>query len=98
MRQVRLDTQAKDDLADAVLYYEQRRKGLGREFLEKFLKGVRAIETFPAGYQIKFDPYRCYNFDRFPYGIVYDFNDEEIYIIAIRNHYREPGHWAKRLK
>jgi hypothetical protein len=33
---------------------------------------------------------------RFPYNVLFRFNDEQIEIVAIAHHKRRPGYWSRR--
>ncbi len=96
-RIVEISSFARADLADAFVFYEQRARGLGREFMAAFQAGLKSIQTLPAGYPVTDPPWRCYNMDRFPYGILYSFDATAIRIIAVKNHYRHPDFWKERL-
>lgn len=88
---------AKNELDEAIAYYESRRPGLGEEFRLEITEAVQRIMDHPAAWTPFSKSTRCCRANRFPYGIVYSIRGEEIVIIAIMHLYRKPGYWKNRL-
>jgi plasmid stabilization system protein ParE len=94
---VRFLEPARDDLQEAVAYYEARRTGLGREFRQEVRAAVARIRRFPTGWQPLSEHTRRCLTRRFPYGLIYHVGEDEILIVAVAHLHREPGHWRERL-
>ncbi len=93
---VRLLSLAQAELDEAFLWYEDQVVGLGYSFLEEFHHSVKLIASFPTLYeQISKDIRRCI-MNRFPYGIIYGVDDNEIIIIAVAHLKRKPNYWVDR--
>ena len=87
---------AERELNDAALYYERERPGLGTIFLNEVEHYIQAIVQNPnAGVKIR-GIVRRRLLRRFPYGILYSVNAENIRILAIMNLKRRPTYWADR--
>lgn len=85
------------ELDDAIAYYNHERTGLGDEFLVEVLRAIERTVEFPrAWHPFSRRTRRCL-VKRFPYGVVYQFNAEEILVIAIAHLHRKPGYWKDRL-
>jgi hypothetical protein len=66
---IRFLTLAEDEVDDAVLWYNERVDGLGREFLDSLDTTVRLVRTYPqASAEIELGIRRCL-FARFPYSL-----------------------------
>lgn len=91
-------TLAKDELNNAIDYFEECRTGLGREFLDEIQATIRRIIQYPLAWT-KFteNTRRCLT-NRFSFGVIYQILDNEILIIAIMQLNREPGYWKTRTK
>ncbi len=90
--------EARIELNEAVDYYEERRSGLGWEFYEEVQDAIRRILGFPnAWQQLSAKTRRCLT-NRFPYGVVYQVETDEVRIIAIAHQSRKPGYWSGRLR
>ncbi len=90
--------EAETELGDAAVYYAQHASSAVAEaFLAEFER-VRdlLIENQRLGPHSDFG-FRTYHFDRFPYTVVYD-QDEQAgpQIYAVAHQHREPGYWLDR--
>lgn len=87
---------AQAELDEAFSWYEEQAVGLGYEFLDEFDQSVRLIASFPEAFeQIEDDVRRCL-VNRFPYGVIYGIDCEEIVVIAVAHLKREPNYWIDR--
>jgi toxin ParE1/3/4 len=99
---VQVDREAAAELEAAAVWYEERRVGLGSEFLEGVGVAVDRVSRWPqAGSRvpgvmselnIRRAPVR-----RFPYHIVYLATPDMLLIIAFSHDRRRPGYWKPRL-
>jgi plasmid stabilization system protein ParE len=94
---VRFLTLARQEVADAVLWLEEKQPGRGVDFLEALDRAVRLIKTYPlVAQEIEPEIRRCL-LDRFPYALIYGIHDETIVVIAVAHTHREPHYWLDRL-
>jgi toxin ParE1/3/4 len=99
---LRIDPAAEEETQEAAEWYEDRRLGLGLEFLAAVDAGVQRIrhdplafpllETLPEEHNV-----RRFVLARFPYAIIYELLSNEIRILAIAHTRRRPGYGKKRL-
>ena len=89
--------EAKDELDDAIEYYELQVSGLGATFKNIAKSTIKRISTFPNAWtEIRPDVRRCI-MHKFPYNVLYSVEEECILIIAIAHHHRHPNYWTDRL-
>jgi toxin ParE1/3/4 len=87
---------AERELNDAALYYEHERPGLGTIFLNDVEHYIQTIvQNAHAGVKIR-GMVRRRLLRRFPYGILYSVNADNIRILAIMNLKRRPTYWVGR--
>jgi toxin ParE1/3/4 len=81
-----------------VAYYESKRKGLGRRYLDSFNAAMSKICQAPQRYRIEFPPNirRC-RIVGFPYNILFRKADDEVEVLVIAPHRRRPDYWLGRL-
>jgi hypothetical protein len=92
------DPAARDELAEAVAYYDQQRPALGDDFLAEVKRAVTRIREFPTAWpQVSRRSRRC-RVTRFPYGLVYQQTPEVIRILAVAHLRRRPRYWRAREK
>ena len=90
--------EAKTEFVLAIEYYEEREPGLGHEFAVEVYSAVERAAANPEMWPcIAPDIRRCL-VRRFPYGILYGYNDSKdgILIVAIMHLHREPHCWEHR--
>ncbi|MEO2050238.1 MAG: type II toxin-antitoxin system RelE/ParE family toxin [Allomuricauda sp.] len=89
---------ADQDIAEAILQYENVRKGLSVDFELCLEEGYADILNTPLGYQVRYREVRIKFIRRFPYGIHYTVEDDLITVISVFHQSRSPRKWFKRLK
>lgn len=89
---------ADKELTDAVDYYNNCQSGLGREFVKEIYRTIQNILSFPDAWApLSENTRRCVT-SRFPYGVIYQTTDDEIFIIAVMQLNRKPDSWKDREK
>ena len=87
---------AETELTQAVDYYNECQHGLGLEFAKEIYLAIQNILSFPDAWaSLSTNTRRCLT-KRFPYGVIYQTNDEEVIIIAVMHLNREPDYWKDR--
>jgi len=87
---------AKRDLAEARQWYEERRAGLGQEFLSCIETTLSVISSYPYGFPRTDPRVRRATVDRFPYGIFYSIDGETIRVLAVLHNARGAHWWKSR--
>ena len=87
---------AKEELEDAIGYYDLQSPGLGFEFAQEIHEGLTRITEFPNSWQLIGQRVRRYRLRRFAYGIVYVSRAGQITVLAVMHLHREPGYWKAR--
>ncbi|MCP4755005.1 MAG: type II toxin-antitoxin system RelE/ParE family toxin [Proteobacteria bacterium] len=90
--------EAEDDLSKAFTWYEERRKGLGHDFLLQVDAAFRFIERNPFVFPEVYKKTRRYLIKRFPYKILYRVVDPKIVVLAIIYGGRDPEWIRKRME
>ena len=86
------------ELHEAINYYEECQVGLGLEFVKEIYSTIQRIIHFPEAWSnLSRNTRRCLS-NRFPYGVIYQITENEIFIIAVMQQNREPDYWKKRAK
>jgi plasmid stabilization system protein ParE len=85
------------EFQDAVAHYERERLGLGDEFRAEVRRTARSICEMPHMYQGLDETFRRARTKRFPYGLVYTIEREQIVIHAVMHLHRRPEYWRNRL-
>ncbi len=85
------------ELEDAISYYNHLNPSLSLEFLEEFYSSIQRILQFPYAWMKFSESCRRCLLTRFPYGIIYQFSDDTIIIIAVMQVNRKPNYWEKRI-
>jgi plasmid stabilization system protein ParE len=73
-------------------WYEDKVPGLGIQFREEFRRAYRKLCHDPLLYAVRFSNIRRLNLDRFPFGVFYVVDSDEIRILAVLHGSRETKH------
>ena len=90
--------EAEQDLAEAFLWYEEKRQGLGYDFLLHVHAGFRFLERDPLVFSGQYKEVRCYLIHRFPYKIFYRVEAQKVIILGVIYGGRNPAWVKKRIK
>jgi len=93
---IRYHPEAVDELTEAARYYEDQQPGLGGRFLDSVEASLSLLEKAPEIWPADSRGRRKYLVRRFPYLIIYRYQDGQIYVLAIAHTKRKPGYWKKR--
>ena len=98
-----LSRSSRRELAEAAQWYEDRRDGLGDEFLDEVYRcaglAARRPGTFPIdedappGYVV-----RNVLLQRFPFRLIYSVRGGMLVVLAVAHAARQPGYWLDRLE
>ncbi|MEK9149174.1 MAG: type II toxin-antitoxin system RelE/ParE family toxin [Candidatus Desantisbacteria bacterium] len=89
--------EAENDLKEAFSWYEDKRQGLGYDFLLQVDAGLRFIERNPKIFPPEYKGTRKYLVKRFPYKIIYLLEEERITVLAVIHGKRSPILTKKRI-
>ncbi len=92
------DPLAKVEIQEAAEYYESCREGLGQVFLDAAETAAHSISLYPLRWRKISGRFRRCLIKKFPYGIIYSVEGDEIFIAAVMHLKRKPGYWKKRLE
>ncbi len=88
---------ASRELEEAAFFYDRRIQGLGRRFLRHVEKAIEQILLFPESAPVVGRTVRQKVLDRFPYSLIYLYEKNTVFFVAIAHQKREPSYWADRL-
>jgi hypothetical protein len=88
--------EADEELAAAALWYEARQPGLGDDFLGDFELALSRVIQKPQRPRLIQGKNRKLNFRRFPYAIVYELQDDILFVKAVMHLHRRPFYWRHR--
>lgn len=92
-----ISEEAKLDIFDAFLWYENQRDDLGFEFEASLENGFHVVVDNPLAFQEKYDHVRVHFVERFPYGIHYIIDQDCIRVFGVFHTSLDPINWKKRI-
>ena len=93
---IRRHPEAEAEMEASAKFYDERLPGLGREFVLEIQHSVRQIELFPPAGRRLSKNIRQRPVRRFSFNVLYAFDGNDIFVIAIMHQSRKPGYWKKR--
>ena len=97
-----LHPEARAELRSAALWYDERRTGLGDEFIAEVSAALDRIGDAPESYPAwpgtrAVDPLiRKVTVQRFPYLIAFEKHEQHVLILAVAHAKRRPLYWLTR--
>lgn len=88
---------ARDDARSARRWYEERRPGLGAEFVQSLEVCIAQIERNPEIWPCVDGDTRRGQLRRFPYVVYYEVHEDEILVLAVWHGRRDPEGWKERV-
>jgi toxin ParE1/3/4 len=87
---------ARNDLRDIFDYYEQRKAGLGRQFLAALVDTLEFVVERPGSFPEVWSDVRRARLAHFPYGVFFRTSADTIHVIAVMHLHRDSGAWRRR--
>lgn len=91
-RRLVVRAEAEADLAEAFDWYEDKREGLGADFLLQVDAGLEFIRRYPEAHPIEYKQTRKHLIRRFPYKIIYLLTEDALVVLAVVHVKRSPGY------
>jgi plasmid stabilization system protein ParE len=88
--------EAEADLAEAKAYYDGQREGLSEDFLLCIEEALDRIRLLPEAASEVFPGVRRVVVRRFPYGVFYRVDPDQLAVIAVYHSRRDPRGWQAR--
>lgn len=88
--------EAELEILDAVTFYQERAGEIAADFFVEFQKARKEIAAFPEFWKEVGGGYRRKLLERYPFGIIYRVEGEELLVVALAHTSREPEYWRGR--
>jgi len=88
---------ARQELIEAVSWYETRGSGLGESFESEVERQVVRIRENPLQFPVVFADIRRARLRRFPYGLFFRIDGDDAFVIACFHASRNPQSWQDRV-
>ncbi|WP_323588829.1 type II toxin-antitoxin system RelE/ParE family toxin [Aliarcobacter butzleri] len=94
---IKILTEAQNDIAKAILFYEKQKKNLGKYFLDSIMSDIESLYIY-YGIHFRVRNYFRLLSKRFPFAIYYKFDQNFIYIYAVLDCRQNPIVLNQRLE
>lgn len=90
--------EALEEYSNAAAYYSEISPRFAELFIQSIEAGVQAILTNPRTWPVVEDNTRRYLLKRFPFGVYYCIEENQIVVYAIMHMNRHPDYWKNRIE
>lgn len=90
---LRFRLRARAELLEAQDWYERRSPGLGLEFARAVDGALAVVVRMPDAFPPLRPDVRHVVLRRFPYSILYAYENDEIIVLTVHHHKRAPTRW-----
>lgn len=87
---------ARQELNDAILYYDIQYPGLGKRFKEEVKKAALRISEYPEACSTERGSIRKCLLHKFPYKLLYSIEADHIVVLTVSHLHRKPDYWIER--
>ena len=87
---------ARQELFEARDFYDDLVFGLGNSFIREVEKTISIIKNIPSAYPIIRDDIHQAVIIKFPYSLLYRYENKSVYLLAVAHQKRKPNYWADR--
>lgn len=94
--QIKIHIEAYDEIEAAKRWYETQAEGLGENFEQELDRAMSCIREFPDTWPKYTAGTRRFFMHRFPFAVVYLYDEKIIWVFAVMHLRRKPGYWRKR--
>ena len=77
-------------------WYQNQAVGLGEDFLTELETAYQAIIEFPNTWPKFQNGSRRFLLSKFPFSVIYRFDQKTVYVVAVMHNSRKPGYWSER--
>jgi plasmid stabilization system protein ParE len=88
--------EAESEFHEAINYYEDCERSLGYDFSTEVLATIQNIVTYPTAWPVIEEGVRRCLVNRFPFGVIYNIEQNDIFILAVMHLRRHPDYWKNR--
>lgn len=93
---IRFTKLAQREFDEVVNWYQSKGNQLDTQFILDFNRTIRRMIAYPLSCTpIKTDKKRCL-LSKFPYGIIFQMDNQTIIVLAVMHLHREPDYWIDR--
>ena len=94
--EIEIKQEAREDIADIFLWYEEHQVHLGYRFLDVFEERIAFLQKDPQVYSKKYKTFRQALVSKFPYLIIFEISGNIIIVFAVIHAKRKPSLRFKR--
>lgn len=88
--------EVEDDVVSAVTWYDDKRTGLGNEFLLEYLEAIQRIRDNPLLFAVATNGLRPCRLKRFSYIVHFDVDGNNVVVVALMSGGRDDSAFAHR--
>jgi plasmid stabilization system protein ParE len=92
----RLDPAARDEYREAAEHYLKESPRIAAAFVDQVEATIKLVREKPTTWRVLHQNVRRCLVRRFPFGVYYTVENDEIVVWAIRHLHRRPGYWQGR--
>ncbi len=87
---------ARREFDEAALWYDERRAGLGAEFVAEIDRAIELAAQTPLRFPIEHSDTRCARARRFPYSVFFRAEPRRLVVLAVFHARRDQAVWQSR--
>ena len=84
------------EIKSSYQWYQNQTDGLGLDYLSELESSFQTIRELPNTWPKFESGLRMYLLSKFPFSVIYQFNEQTVFVVAVMHNSRRPGYWNER--
>lgn len=85
------------EIKSSYRWYQEQAYGLGNDYLSELELSFQMICELPNTWPKFESNFRRFILSKFPFSVIYHFNEKNIFVVAVMHNSRKPGYWNERV-
>ena len=77
--------------------YQNQADGLGKDYLSELESSFQTIQELPNTWPKFKKEFRRFLLSKFPFSVIYQSNENTVFVVAVMHNSRKPGYWNERV-
>ena len=84
------------EIKSSYQWYQSQTEGLGQDYLSELESSFQTIRELPFTWPKFQNGFRRFLLSKFPFSVIYQSNENTVFVVAVMHNSRKPGYWNQR--
>ncbi|WP_081622870.1 type II toxin-antitoxin system RelE/ParE family toxin [Marinobacter gelidimuriae] len=84
------------EIKSSYQWYQNQTDGLGQDYLSELESSFQTVRELPNTWPKFQKGFRRFLLSKFPFSVIYQSNENTVFVVAVMHNSRQPGYWNDR--